>query len=222
VTRPSSRRTAAVVAVGAAATAVVLLVVAAVVAAPWGRSSCDGGWRWDVKTLSDSSAAAVSFAPVATTISTLIASTPPAPLDGATPRTAGVEETTWRVTATLDHMDRQADGDIHLVIADPRDQTKKMLAEFPDVTCPGPDHSLKQGQLRAARRALLRACGSVPAEGTKELLRGKAVITGVGFFDENTKFNPNGVEIHPVLALKSLAPCKRLRAVPASAPEPGG
>src|SRR5437763_9953229 len=101
-------------------------------------------------------------------------------------------------------MDRQGDGDVHLVITDPADKTKMMLAEFPDVRCPGPDHSLKTQQLRAARLALVHACGQVPPAGTKERLRGRLRLVGVGFFDSNMQFNPNGVELHPVLAMKSL------------------
>jgi hypothetical protein len=216
--RLTRHRALAVLVVGAA---VALLVVAGVAAVHSTTRSCDGGWRWSVKTLSDASASAVSFTPVAATVSMLVASTPPAALGDSTPRTSGVEETAYRVTVALDHMDRQADGDIHLLVADPRARRNMMLAEFPNIACPGAAQSLKRSQLRTARLALLHACGPVPPEGTKELLHGNAVITGVGFFDQNTKFNPNGIELHPVVALKSLG-CKRLRAVPASDPERGG
>ena len=171
--------------------------------------SCAGGWRWDVKTLSDRAANTISFTPVNTSVAKLVSMTAATSLAGNTPRGAGVESTTYRVTAALDHMDLQADGDVHLVIADPHDTSKMMLAEFPDVTCPGPDHSYKKQQLRAARLVLIKACGAVPPAGMKERLRGTLILTGVGFFDQNTQFNPNGVEIHPVLAVKKIS-CKRV------------
>jgi hypothetical protein len=194
------------VTVGLAAIASTVWVAGASVGGP---KSCAGGFRWDVKTLSDPAAPRVDYKPVGTAIAKLLALVPPSSLGDSSPRAAGTEMTTYRVTAALDHMDLQADGDIHLVIADPRDKTKMMLAEFPNVACPGPDHSYKKQQLRAARLALTTACGAVPPEGQKERLGGKLVITGVGFFDTNKQFNPTGVELHPVLAIKKIS-CKRL------------
>lgn len=177
------------------------------------RSGCAGEFRWNVKTLSDRAARDVNFKPIATTISALVSLTPPQPLGAATPRSPGPEETTYRVTAALDHMDRQGDGDVHLVLKDPRDGTKMMLAEFPNVACPGANHSLKKRQLRAARLALIHACGPIPRRGVKERLAGKLVITGVGFFDANMQFNTTGIELHPVLALRKIS-CRRLGASP--------
>jgi hypothetical protein len=195
--------------VAGAIAAVLIVAVAGIEATRSASSGCAGEFRWDVKTLSDPAAAHINYSPRDTTIAKLVASTPPSPLAGDTPRGTGVESTAWRVTAALDHMDRQADGDVHLVIADPADKTKMMLAEFPDVRCPGPDHSFKKQQLRAARVALIHACGTIPPASVKERLGGRLRLTGIGFFDSNTQFNPNGVELHPVLVLKKLT-CKRL------------
>jgi hypothetical protein len=55
--------------------------------------------------------------------------------------------------------------------------------------------------MRRARRHLRAACG-IPHSSSFTHLRGKATITGVGFFDlrhGQAGQAPNGIELHPVL-----------------------
>ncbi len=55
--------------------------------------------------------------------------------------------------------------------------------------------------MRRARAAFIRACG-YPSSSSFTRLRGKATITGVGFFDFDygqTGIAPNAIELHPVI-----------------------
>jgi hypothetical protein len=117
----------------------------------------------------------------------------------ATPRLAGVETTTFRVRARLVGYKREADSDIHLVIADPGRKKPTMIVEFPNAGCTTKAAGPARKSMAEARAALVAACGEPP--GRWKLLDGTAVFTGVGFVDKihgQTGVAPNGIEIHPV------------------------
>jgi len=91
------------------------------------------------------------------------------------------------------------DEDFHLVVADPHHRSRTMIVEFPSANCTR--HSIKRKQMRRARAAFVRACG-YPSSSYFTRLRGKATISGVGFFDfyhGQTGVAPNAIELHPVL-----------------------
>lgn len=78
------------------------------------------------------------------------------------------------------------------------------IVELPYSRCNGVRSSPKKGEMKAARAAFTNACGTVGSSFVS--LSGKAVITGVGFFDEihgQTGVAPNGIELHPVLSFFS-------------------
>jgi hypothetical protein len=192
---------------------VVLLLagVALLTASPKGQSaprsqsaaralSC-GGERWPVKTLSDGRVHLVDFHPPRrTTVNRLRHKRRPH-IGGNSPRRRGAERKTFRVRARLLKFAQFGDHDIHMVISAPGHRSGTMIVEFPNVRCNGARRSIKRPAMRRARRHLRAACG-IPHSSSFTHLRGKATITGVGFFDlihGQTGQAPNGIELHPVL-----------------------
>lgn len=172
-------------------------------------SAVCGVERWPIKTLSDPDVGAVNFRPKLTTVGALRSKRAPR-VGYSTPRIHGVETTTYRVRARLIEYAVEDDRDIHLVISAPSNMAKTMIVEFPDPTCPGARDSRKKSAMGRARAALVAACGA-PSTSFHEL-RGKATITGVGFFDVKhgqSGLAPNAIELHPVLGFKR-AVCRRL------------
>jgi hypothetical protein len=165
--------------------------------APCGRH-CGTG-RWLVKTLSDPGRNRVNFTPVTTTVAALAALPAPTSFPEAA-RLAPVEVTTYEVEAFLAGWHNAADGDIHLILADPANQQATLIAEIPSPECAGACASglaARYGQARIAFEQLLKR--SNPLD--KPLV---VRVTGVGFFDRphnQLGAAPNCIELHPVLAL---------------------
>jgi len=162
--------------------------------------SC-GGERWPVKTLSDRRAHLVDFHPRRTTVTRLRHKRRPHHIENDSLRRRGAERKTFRVRARLLKFAAFDDHDIHVVISEPGHRSRTMIVEFPNVRCNGARHSIKKPAMRRARRHLRAACG-IPHSSSFTHLRGKATITGVGFFDlihGQTGQAPNGIELHPVL-----------------------
>jgi hypothetical protein len=90
-----------------------------------------------------------------------------------------------------------ADRDIHLIVAGPNHPKRQMIVEFPSVKCKGAAGSKHRDQMLHARQALLARCPPI-GQASFTHLRGRATITGVGFFD-SPSFTPNGIELHPAL-----------------------
>jgi hypothetical protein len=180
-----------------------------------------GTWRWDVKTLTDPAAAQVSAAPHPTTMAAMEGFTPPPNLDGSTPRTPPTETTAWQIQAKLVQMQLEADGDIHLVLADPHDAHMQLVAEFPDAReVAGAPPALRDA-IRQARLDLL-AQTNQPTPPTYPLppvpLSGTATLTGMGFFDAPHGQDgdaKNSIELHPVLGFHLDTPTSRSRPAPA-------
>jgi hypothetical protein len=97
--------------------------------------SCNcGSERWPVKTLTDEDKLKVNLAPVVTTISDLIKIEAPRDLP-RDHRIAPVELTTYVVKAVVIEFKKERDDDFHVVIADPADLGKTMIAEIPEPCC---------------------------------------------------------------------------------------
>jgi hypothetical protein len=152
-----------------------LAVTPATVPAACGRHC--GVERWSVKTLSDRDRGRVNFRPRPTTVAALAALERPVFLpEGG--RAKPVERTTFVLRAYLAGWQPENDGDIHLILADPDQQTVTMIAEIPDPECAGgwdrwrcppPTNRFEGSPLRAAR------VGSIPTQ-LAEALRDRYVL----------------------------------------------
>jgi hypothetical protein len=163
--------------------------------------------RWAVKTVSDPDAAQIRLAPRDVAISALRRLPVPRPLTET--RTPGAEMTTYRVTARLKEFKLEADGDVHLVIADPTGGGT-MIAEFPKLSCTGAAPTKLKKRMLTARAALIRACGQ-PSTKRFRSLGGLATLEGVGFFDYphgQRGIAPNAFELHPVLGFRTKTACR--------------
>ena len=171
---------------------------------------CPGTFRWPVKTMTDPSARGswVLARPTTTTIHALVHRTDRLRhLRASTPRQRGAERTIFRVQARLvaaeatDSSSSAGDGDIRLVLADPR-TGETMMAAFPDPNCAPASRSSQRAQMARARVFFIARC-QFPPLGRFAPLHGTATVTGVGFYSDERRTHraaPNGIELHPVLA----------------------
>ena len=145
--------------------------------APQSRQVGCGVERWSVKTLADPMGRMLSLQPRLATVRALRRKQAPAYL--SLRRIHGIEQTTYRVQASLVEMKLEDDSDIHLVIADPRSSGQTMIAEFPAATCTARATPKARTKMRQARSALVAACGA--PSGSFKSLSGTATITAVAF-----------------------------------------
>ena len=165
-----------------------------------GGGGCDSA-RWQVKTLTDAAAGSVSLSPKKTTVAALRQL--PASQGLRRTRIKGIETTTYRVEARLVKMKLERDGDVLLVVVDPK-TLGTMVVEFPAIACIRRASARVRPLMRNARAALIAACGE-PDRGSFTRVGGPATITGVGFVERGDGVPdtaPNGVELHPVLGFR--------------------
>jgi hypothetical protein len=159
-----------------------------------GHAIACGTERWAVKTGQDPDAARVDQTHVQpTTIAELDAL--PAPRPEPSARFAPVELTVYEIHATLIEYKHEADRDVHAVISD---GTHTMIVELPEADCTAGPFTAALSQARSTFDARHAA--------TPHLQRVNETVTvrGVGFFDKlhgQTGVAPNGIELHPVLAI---------------------
>lgn len=162
-----------------------------------------GTERWPVKTLNDPSVHEIHFTPVESTVHALREPKQPPNLRTINPylRLDG-EKQVYAVKALLIGFKREADGDYHLVLADPVDRRKTMIAEIPAPTCANKKYA---AQFESAAKFVESLSHATPA--FKTLAKPVPVtVTGVFFFDfihGQTGVAPNGAELHPVLEIKA-------------------
>lgn len=191
---------------GAAAAATALAVACAANTAPsvGTRSVVRGcGTRGAVKTLTDGRAGLVARSPRDTSVAALRTLRAPKRLTAKSPRQPGPERTTYRAQARLVEMMLEKDGDIRLVVLDPKTKGK-LATEFPSRRCSQPASSQNRKLMQDARAALIAACGRPTTSPTE--IGGSVTITGVGFFepgDGADRESPNGFELHPVLGFRN-------------------
>ncbi len=167
-----------------------------------------GTERWAIKTLTDrQSAAAINATPQQTSVDALVALPAPPKLPQSA-RIAPTETQQFTVEALLiawkEESGPTGDRDFHLVLADPTDPGKTMIAEIPSPTCASACASAEVDAFGAARQVLLNELGPAPATTSIVLLDPprRVEVTGVGFFDFDHKQSglaPNCIELHPVL-----------------------
>jgi hypothetical protein len=167
-----------------------------------------GTERWAVKTVADSGWTVLQAtwrAPVATTVTALRALHAP-PKDSLLPagRYGIVERTVYSVRAVVIGWKVESDSDFHIVIADPATPKTTMIVEVPNPHCAQMCSSPAIAAVTAARAAVVAALGKPSTRFRKLTIRRRATIIGVGFLDflhGQTGVAPNGVELHPVLAV---------------------
>ncbi len=145
--------------------------------------------RWPVKTWEDADAALVDTTPRPTTISALAALEIPEVPYPANARLAPVERTRYVVRAQIARLTTEEDGDWHVILRDPDDPRRTIIAEVPDPRCVR--SSGRQAVYAAVRDSLRR----VPRQGM-------AVVHGIGFWDflhTQKGGAANGIELHPIV-----------------------
>jgi len=174
---------------------VTALLLALALAAP----KC-GVERLAVKTVTDPDAYTVQLEVTETTVEELRGLNAPRYAEWNT--RAPVEQHVWRVHALLVGAKHEEDGDLHVVIADPKTK-RTMVVEFPAPWCLG--GSRVEREADEARRAVIRVFRTI-GQKYRRLARPVAVtIEGVAFFDRvhgQVGVAPNGIELHPVTRME--------------------
>lgn len=166
-----------------------IVALAAVLCALASPALACGHERWNVKIARDRDAGLVRTTPKPTTIAALDHLTPPSDPD-ARPRSrwAPTEATIYRVGGTISDIRHEQDEDYHIVLYD---GSAHMIVEVPKPSCA--EGSLFLADIEKAR-----------AETAKLSIGQSITVTGIGFFDRihgQEGVAPNGIELHPVLAI---------------------
>lgn len=165
---------------------------------PQPESPCVG-YRWSVKTASDSAASSISTTPVSTTI-VYLTGVPQPNTNNTMARMAPAEDTTYQLTnVTLSKIFKARDNDYHLLLTDGSGHT--MIAEVPDTSCA--PNSRFASQISAVRKSLN---AHYPNIGTSDMtVNATVTLRGVGYFDYDPNYAedqaPDGIELHPVTSL---------------------
>jgi len=162
-----------------------------------------GTERWRIKTIFDNDAKRINFQPRHMNVSELVSLPAPEVLsderDNAEKQVYSVEAVLlgWK-QETVEHGDR----DFHLVLADPNDVTRTMIAEVPSAECQGACSS-SQARRFAEVRQILTAQLSEPEPHFRRFPHAWVVrVEGVGFFDifhQQIGVAENCMELHPLL-----------------------
>jgi hypothetical protein len=171
-------------------------------------ANCGGVNRWDVKTASDGAINQVNVKQtVDTNVATLTDRMLVKPWKKKLPRQIGfdvangsaVEGTDWKLCVEVVDFKLEADDDIHLHVIDPKKPKPVLTVEFPDTNCMGAVASPLKAQMAQARQDLTKAFGNPPKGGYKGV-KGTALITGIGFFDQEHIQGAETIEVHPGLS----------------------
>lgn len=162
-----------------------------------------GQERWPVKTMADRDVARVDLRPQTSSVSSLRELKAPATLPKDR-RVGPAEIETYVIRAQVRETKLEDDGDIHVVLATPGRPQKTIIVELPNVECSKATQSWQDAMV-SARQAFIGICG-LPELRLKPC-SAQVEVTGVGFFDfihGQTGVAPNGIELHPVLAVRRL------------------
>lgn len=199
-----TRRAAKALVVGVAAASACMVLASCSVFGHNDEPGC-AGIRWKTKTLGDDRAKEIDSVPVERTVKQLMA------LRSVAPRLFGGrrddELSIYRVRCEIVRYMIEGDGDVHLVIRDPGDSTRSMIAEIPDARCPDAISGGHAAQFAAAKASLLSVLGADAPRDTMHTPHPapRVVITGVGFYDIphfQGGAATNDLELHPVIALE--------------------
>jgi hypothetical protein len=165
-----------------------------------------GEERWRIKTVFDGDAARINFTPRSATIPELVAMRAPSVLGD---ERAAAEKQVYSVEAVLLGWKMEGgahgDHDYHLVLADPADLARTMIAESPSPECEGACSS-SQAQRFVEVRQALEARLSAPQAHFRRFTPAWVVrVEGVGFFDMfhgQIGVAENCMELHPLLKVE--------------------
>lgn len=178
----------------------IVFLILAMSAAGFGQC---GKERWPAKTLQDPGAQLINFSPIATTVHALREPKAPGNLRKIAPSIRlDQEKQVYTVHALLIGFKKEGDSDYHLVLADPVDRKKTMIAEIPAPTCA----SKKYAAQFVAAAKFIESLGHASPKFRTLAKPVPVTVTGVFFFDfihGQTGVAPNGAEIHPVLKIST-------------------
>ena len=165
-----------------------------------------GTERWRIKTIFDNDARRINFTPRNTSISELVATRAPEVLSY---ERSDAEKQVYSVEGVLlgwkQETGEHGDRDFHLVLADPNDITRTMIAEVPSEECQGACSS-SQAQHYAEVRQVLTAQLAEPQAHFRRFTPAWVVrVEGVGFFDifhQQIGVAENCMELHPLLKIE--------------------
>ena len=168
------------------------------------RSGIDH-FRWAIKTCADFQADQIRNERE-TTIGRLCALPRPDRVTSFSARFRPAEFTIYTVKAQMLFYRLEEDGDVHIVLQDPDDQSQTLIAELPDprdLTQPSPYST----QIAELRRVFDRRWA--PSSSRKDGQRVLVIARGFGFFDKRHNAlgaSPTGIELHPLLELRTIRP----------------
>ena len=174
---------------------------------PSAASAC-GIERWAVKVLTDSDHTKIGTRALSKTVSNLRGEPAPSQVQvraADDSRFAPVETHVVIVNAVLLRYRFETDGDFHLVIADPDNLQRTMIAEIPDPGCLSSNQRFAAAA-RDMRARLVNRFGSPRGHVVRLVPPTPIRIRGVPFFDikhsrPQDGVAPNLIEIHPVLGV---------------------
>lgn len=165
-----------------------------------------GTERWRIKTIFDNDAKRINFMPRYISVSELVSLPAPEVLSD---ERADAEKQVYSMEAVLlgwkQETGQHGDRDFHLVLADPNDVTRTMIAEVPFGECQGACNS-SQAQHYAEVRQVLTAQLAEPQAHFRRFTPAWVVrVEGVGFFDifhQQIGVAENCMELHPLLKVE--------------------
>jgi len=165
-----------------------------------------GTERWRIKTIFDNDAKRINFQPRQMSVSELVSLPAPEVLSD---ERSDAEKQVYSVEAVLlgwkQETGQHGDRDFHLVLADPNDVTRTMIAEVPSGECQGACSSA-QAQHYAEVRQILTAQLAEPQAHFRRFTPAWVVrVEGVGFFDifhQQIGVAENCIELHPLLKVE--------------------
>lgn len=174
---------------------------------PYTCGSHCGEERWRIKTLFDRGAAHIDFAPRHTTVAELTAMRAPSQLEEE--ERSSAEEHVYSVEAVLlgwkAETASHGDHDFHLVLADPNDLSRTMIAEVPSSECQGACSSLQAQKFTQVRQVLTARLVEPEAHFRRFMPAWIVRVEGVGFFDVfhgQIGVAENCMELHPLLKVE--------------------
>jgi hypothetical protein len=165
-----------------------------------------GTERWRIKTVFDSDAKSINFMPRQTTVAELTALRAPEVLSD---ERSSAEKQVFSVEAVLlgwkQETGERGDHDFHLVLADPGDISRTMIAEVPAAECRGACSSLQAQRFVEVRQALTAQLAEPQAHFRRFTPAWVVRVEGVGFFDVfhgQIGVAENCMELHPLLKVE--------------------
>lgn len=158
-----------------------------------------GTERWSVKTGTDNDVLSVSLVPVPTTIAQLTALPVPANQSATCNRNPPTETTVYElVDVNLHFHSLESDSDYHIVASDQSGNSMIVEAVYPG--CVGHDACSNNAPFTCEISRTRESADALHAANQDMV----GTVVGVGFFDflhGQSGVAPNGIELHPLLAL---------------------